>query len=95
MDQVNEVSMFFESCWHQPINLVFNAVIAFNLRPALENYSDDIFSSTLLIKDKTIFFCDNTVESEEQASDKTWIKALQLKWRFVSEDELVKNDIDN
>lgn len=78
------IIMHFSSCWCNDIELVFEGIIALNLRPSEENYSGEIYSATLkILEDKTIFFCDDDIsERDAEKSDCTWIKAFSLRWRF-------------
>lgn len=68
------------------IELVFEGVTALNLRPDSENFMADIFDSTLLVEDASVFFCDSYMEKADTSYQGTWIAAYSLKWRFAPPD---------
>jgi len=82
-DYLRQVSMIFDSDWSECIEIVFEGVLALNLRPAKDNYCSDLFSATLLIKDETILFYDDEVSSEQENYEGTWINALGMRWRII------------
>jgi hypothetical protein len=84
IDDVRRVTInFSDGGWCPPIELVFEGVTEFHLRPAPDNYSSDIYEATLkFLSDETIFFCVDEAENEIDAKNSTWIKALNLRWRF-------------
>ena len=88
-DNVRRVTIQFSyGGWCPPIELVFEGVTAFNLRPTPDNYSSDISCATLkLSTDETILFCVDEIENEKDANDSTWIKAFNLRWRFKEKSE--------
>lgn len=85
LDNVRQVSMVFDSQWSNSIEIIFEGVLALNLRPAKDNYSSELFSATILLKDKTILFYDDEVNSEQKDFEGTWINALGMRWRFLQE----------
>lgn len=80
-DSVRQVTMSFESQWCNPVELVFEGVLAMHLRPTPDNYVSSIYCASMIIKDEAIFFCDADMDSEELSYEGTWIKALSLRWR--------------
>lgn len=82
-DDIRQVSMIFDSDWSDSIEIVFEGVLSLNLRPARDNYTSELFSATILLKDKTILFYDDEVNSEQKDFEGTWINALGMRWRFL------------
>jgi len=82
-DDIREVSMIFDSDWSDSIEIVFEGVLALNLRPAKDNYTSELFSATIMLKDETILFYDDEVNSEHKDYEGTWINALGMRWRFL------------
>lgn len=80
---VRQVTMYFDSQWCDTIEMVFEGVTAFNLRPAGDNYTADISAASLITKDATIFFCDDGNQEWDKKYEGTWITAYGLCWRFV------------
>lgn len=85
LPDLRHVVMELHSQWCPRIELVFDGVTALNLRPPGDNYSGDIFDSTLLVKDCTVFFADSWMETVDVSYPGTWITAYSLKWRFLGE----------
>lgn len=83
-DSIRQVSMIFDSDWSDSIEIVFEGVLALNLRPAKDNYSSDLYSATIMLKDETIFYYDDEVESEQKNYVGTWVHALGMRWRYLS-----------
>lgn len=83
LDNVRQVSMIFDSQWSNSIEIIFEGVLALNLRPAKDNYTSELFSATILLKDKTILFYDDDVSSEQEDYEGTWVNALGMRWRFL------------
>ncbi len=67
--------MFDNFGWYGVIEFCFEGLISVNLNPSQENYSNEIFGATLIVKDECIFWTEDTKESE--------IIALNLKWRKI------------
>ncbi len=80
---IRQVTLCIDSQWCDTIEMVFDGVTAFNLRPAGDNYMADILSASLFVKNAAIFFCDNEIEGWDEMYDGTWITAYSLRWRFV------------
>jgi len=82
-DNIRQVSMIFDSDCSDSIEIVFEGVLMLNLRPAKDNYCSDLFSATIILKDKTILFYDDEVNSEQKNYEGTCVKALGMRWRFL------------
>lgn len=67
--------------WYSSIELCFEGVIAVNLRPPMENYSNEIFEASLILKEETILWADWLMDKEDLSCDGSYIKARSLKWR--------------
>jgi len=80
---VRQVDMYFDSQCCDSIEMVFEGVTAFNLRPVGDNYTADISSASLIVKDASVFFCDDSIEEWDENYEGTWISAYSLCWRFV------------
>jgi hypothetical protein len=78
-----QVTMCIDSQLCDPIEMVFDGVTAFNLRPAGDNYAADISSASLFVKNASIFFCDYAVKEWDEKYEGTWISAYSLRWHFV------------
>ena len=84
-DDVRRVEMRFDCLWSPNLELVFEGVIALNLRPALDNYTSEISSAAVYASDSEVLFSDwYFEESEGPDDDATWIRAMDLRWRFTS-----------
>lgn len=84
--KIRQATLVFDSQWCDSIEMVFEGVTAFNLRPPEDNYSADIYGATLIVKDESVFFCDDIVAGWDENQIGTWITAYGLRWRFVSKD---------
>ena len=82
-DNLRQVLMIFDSHWSDSIEIVFEGVLLLNLRPAKDNYLSDLYSATIMLKDKTILFYDSEVNSELEDYEGTWINALGMRWRLL------------
>jgi hypothetical protein len=80
---LRQVSMIFDSLWSNSIEFVFEGVLALNLRPAKDNYTSELYSATIMLKDETILFYDDDVISEDEMYEGTWINALGMRWRLL------------
>ena len=80
---IRQVIMCFDSQWCDTIEMVFEGVTAFNLRPARDNYTADISAASLIVKDASIFFFDDRIQEWDENYEGTWITAYGLRWRFV------------
>ncbi|MCL2563722.1 MAG: hypothetical protein FWE08_06775 [Oscillospiraceae bacterium] len=82
MDNIKQVSMWFDSQWCRPIEMVFESVIALNLRPYSDNETSFLFDAALFVQNETIFFFDSRIDAIDRNYDGTWIEAYGLRWRF-------------
>ena len=82
-DSERRVIIHFDSQWCRPVEMIFEGVTALNLRPASDNQSSDIYGATLSLQDASVFFCDDTINDADEFYAGTWIKAYNLRWRFV------------
>ena len=84
-DDVRRVEMRFDCSWSPNIELVFEGVTALNLRPAMDNYTSEISSAAVYASDSEVLFSDWWFkEGEKPDDDATWIRAMDLRWRFTS-----------
>lgn len=67
------------------IEMEFAGLKYLNLSPVDEQYTCEIFGSTLLIKDRDIYWCDeqNISEDDIEDYDGTIICAARLRWRAI------------
>lgn len=82
-DDIRRVALCFGSQYCNSIEMVFEGVTAFNLRPTPDQYTSEILEASLFIKDATVFFCDSEIEKWDESYNGTWITAYSLRWRFV------------
>ena len=83
VDCIRTLRMIIDSQCCDSIELVFEGLIGLNLRPASDNYSSDIFSATLRIKDEIVFFADDELEADNFEEGYTCVKAFSMRWRFI------------
>lgn len=83
-DDLRRVTVKIQSQQCDDVEMIFEGVTALNLRPALDNYTADIFGASLIVKDASVFFCDECLEGIDTSYKGTWILAYSLKWRFVN-----------
>lgn len=83
LQNVRRVQVIFDSQWCPTLELVFEGVTAVNLRPPEDNYSGEIFSSTVRVRDEEVFFSDYGSKEEAPSDGVTWIRAFGLRWRFL------------
>lgn len=81
-DHIRQVTMEFHSQWCPPLELVFEAVKALNLRPGGTQSVSALWEATIRVRDAAIFFCDGSCE-DEAAYPGTKIWAYSLRWRFL------------
>lgn len=81
---LRKITMYIDSQWCHPIEMIFEGVTALNLRPAGDNYGEDIFEASLFVKDASVFFCDGSLKEIDTSYAGTWIAAYSLRWRFLS-----------
>ena len=65
------------------LKMVFEGVIALNLRPNDIAYDSVIYEASLFLEDAIVFFCDGETDGINEAYDGTWIKSMSLRWRFI------------
>lgn len=82
-DYLRQVTILFDSDWSDSIEIVFEGVLALNLRPAKDNYSSDLYSATIILKDETIIFFDSDYVSDMKDYEGTCINSLGMRWRFI------------
>ncbi|BBF43781.1 hypothetical protein lbkm_2469 [Lachnospiraceae bacterium KM106-2] len=76
--------IFDNSGWYGVVELCFEGLIAMNLRPAQENYSNEIYSACLIVgENQEIFWADEYQEKVDMSYEGSYIKALNLKWRKI------------
>jgi len=83
IDSIRQITMRIDSQQCKPIEMLFEGVMALNLRPAGDNYSADIFEASLFLKDASVFFYDEKIDDIDESYDGTWIRAYSARWRFV------------
>ncbi|MEA4822628.1 MAG: hypothetical protein VB111_00740 [Clostridiaceae bacterium] len=81
--QRNLIVTFNNSGWYGIVELHFEGLISMNLRPALENYSREIFGACLFVEDECVFWADEDLDKEDLNYTGSFIKALNLKWRKI------------
>lgn len=72
------------SGWYGIVELCFEGVQEIKLCPAKENYSNEIYVSTLKQEDGLIFWADTIIETEDDCQKCSYIKALNLKWKKLA-----------
>ena len=87
MDYVRQVTLIFHNYDVPPIELVFEGVKAFNLRPGGNNCVTDISGATCRVRNAMVFFsCGYCAEEEEIHCADTCIWAYSLRWRYQPEE---------
>lgn len=86
-DSVRQVTMLFHSDWCPPVELVFEAVEALDLRPAGDDNFSVLYGATLRVRDAAVFFCDGDCGEDESSYPGTKILAYSLRWRFLPPDD--------
>lgn len=75
---------FDNSGWYGIVELCFEGLLAMNLRPALENYSNEFYSACLIVEENlNIFWADDDLEKVDMTYEGSYIRALNLKWRKI------------
>lgn len=89
MDSVRQVTLLFHNYDVPPIELVFEGVKAFNLRPGGNNCVTAISEAACRVRNSMVFFsCGWCPEEEEMSCKDTCIWAYSMRWRYqVEEDE--------
>ena len=83
-DNVRRVTMRFDSQWCRSIEIVFEGVLALNLRPCQDNYSADLHDASLFIQDEVLYFFDSRLDNINKSYDGTWIESYSIRWRFYN-----------
>ena len=74
--------------WFGRAELIFEGVLAANIRPPMENQSLEIFEGSLIVNDDcTVFWADEVVKNGAPNDETTWIKAMDLRWRKKTNEE--------
>jgi len=83
----------FQKYKNYVIEILFEKVIKFNLRPSEPNYSSQFLSARMRIKDGIIFLAMDVNESldenwvpDNSVFELTWIAANKAYWRFANDD---------
>jgi hypothetical protein len=68
------------------IELLFQKVTTFHLKPSPENYDSIIFGATMLYQDDTFYWADaeNWLPNKPESDETTWIAAKKVFWRDAS-----------
>ncbi len=82
-DDVRTLTMIIDSQITDSIEMVFEGVTAFNLRPAGDNMTSEIYEASLFVKDCTVYFCDGSVSGPDTSYPGTWITSYSMRWRFI------------
>jgi hypothetical protein len=90
-DSVRRVTMYLDSCWCPTVEMVFEGVTAMNLRPNLDNYLSDIFGAVLELQEEKVTFCLDEDVIDSLPDSVTWIKALSLRWRFITQSTVISD----
>ncbi len=77
------LSMIFHSGWYGKIELCFDGVILMKNKPAGDNYSDELFSATLLVKEGKVFWAEEDLGDIDLNYDYSFVYAYNLRWRTV------------
>lgn len=83
LDSTRKVTFIIDCQMTNSIEIVFEGVTALNLRPTGDNYTSNIFETSLYIKDCTVFFADSDVDSFDESYDGTWITSYGMRWKFI------------
>lgn len=87
MDYVRQVTLVFHNYDVPPIELVFEGVKAFNLRPGGNNCVSTISEATCRVRNSMVFFsCGWCPEEEEMSCRDTCIWSYSLRWRYQPEE---------
>ena len=83
IDSLRKLKMIFESQCTDTIELLFEGLIALNLRPKDDNWTTEITEASVFLNEETVFFAEDEMEKEEFQPDRTCAKAYSLRWRLV------------
>ncbi|WP_241481606.1 hypothetical protein [Mesobacillus campisalis] len=82
-----KIRMLFQRQSNVPaaIELLFEGVTHFQLKPSPENYDSIIYDANLLLKDETFYWTDSVDWTPNDHNEEiTWISAKKVKWREVN-----------
>lgn len=79
----NACMTFDNSGWYGIVELCFEGVQTLKIVPAPENYSREIMSASLTVKNESIFWADESMEQIDDDYTGSFVKALCLKWRKI------------
>jgi len=77
--------VFDNSCWYGRAELVFEGLIALNLRPGTSDYTRELYECCLIVQDEAVFWADEALEAEDRTYNGSYIKALSVKWRKLED----------
>lgn len=80
-DSIKRLTMRFDSQWCNSIEMIFEGVVALNLRPAHDNSYAFLTSASLRMQDEIFFFADSH-DAIDTSYDGTWVESYGLRWRF-------------
>lgn len=83
INDVRTLGVRFDSQSSGPFEMIFEGLIALNLRPVGDNYTADIFSASVHVDNGIVSFCDDSVDFFDSSYDGTWMTAYSLRWRFL------------
>lgn len=90
-DSTRQVTMLFHCDWTPSIEMVFEAVRAFDLRPGGDNDCSALIDATCRVEQGEVFFADGYCKpGEEEDHQGTCIRAYSMRWRFLSEVEALR-----
>ena len=84
-DSIRQVAMRFDSQWCRSVEMVFEGVVALNLRPYSDNESSYLYDASFFIQNETVFFFDSQINEIDNSYEGTWIASYGLRWRFYGE----------
>lgn len=83
-----KMQMLFHRQFNNPsaIEILFEQVTHFQLKPSPENYDSIIYDATLILKDGTLYWADTSDWTlNDHNGEVTWISAKKVKWRDASD----------
>lgn len=81
---VRQLTVRFDNpSWYGTIDLCFEGLLALHLEPAGENFCRELMEGCLLVRDETAFWADAALTEPDPAGARSYIHALNLKWRTV------------
>lgn len=83
-DRERRVTLLFHCDWTPPIELVFEGVLALDLRPGGTNACSVLTEAVCRVQNAQIFFSDGWCEEgEEDKYPGTKVRAYGMRWRFL------------